>query len=241
MNSGKNIAVIDIGKTNAKVVLVDANTMDEITVEKTRNQVLNSKPYPHFNVDEIWEFILGSLGKLHAAYGISTISITTHGACAALLNKSGNLAAPILDYEYQGVDQTAAEYERTRPKFAETGSPRLAGGLNLGAQIFWLFETVEGLKDSTDAILMYPQYWAQRLTGIIANEVTSLGCHTDLWNPYTNDFSSMVDKLDWRDRFAPLRPANQILGTLSTSVADQIGLPADTPVLCGIHDSNASL
>ena len=29
---------------------------------------------------------------------------------------------------------------------------------------------------------MYPQYWAYRLTGVLANEVTSLGCHTDLWN-----------------------------------------------------------
>lgn len=35
---------------------------------------------------------------------------------------------------------------------------------------------------------MYPQYWALRLTGIAANEVTSLGCHTDLWNPWTADF-----------------------------------------------------
>ena len=241
MTSGGNIAVIDIGKTNAKVVLVDPNTMEEITVEKTRNKVINSKPYPHFDVDRIWSFILGSLRKLQAAHGISAISITAHGACAALLNENGSLATPILDYEHHGVDQTAAIYDKTRPKFTETGSPRLAGGLNLGAQIFWLFETMEGLKDRTDTILMYPQYWAQRLTGISANEVTSLGCHTDLWNPYTNDFSSMVDELVWREKFAPVRAANQVLGPISKMVADKTGLSIDTLVYCGIHDSNASL
>jgi L-fuculokinase len=30
---------------------------------------------------------------------------------------------------------------------------------------------------------MYPQYWAWRLSGAAASEATSLGCHTDLWDP----------------------------------------------------------
>ena len=37
---------------------------------------------------------------------------------------------------------------------------------------------------------MYPQYWAYRLTGVLANEVTSLGCHTDLWDYRAGDFST---------------------------------------------------
>lgn len=241
MATDGKIAVIDIGKTNAKVVLVDSNTMAEIAVEKVRNDVVGSGPYPHFNVDEIWDFILSSLRNFQIAYGISAISITAHGACCALLDEDGNLACPILDYEHQAVDQTAVNYDKVRPSFAETGSPRLAGGLNLGVQIYWLFETVKGLKDRTATILMYPQYWAQRFTGISANEVTSLGCHTDLWNPHTNDFSSMVDSLGWRDKFAPVREANHVLATVSNAVADKTGLSTDTPVYCGIHDSNASL
>ena len=44
-------------------------------------------------------------------------------------------------------------------------------------------------------ILTYAQYWVWRLTGIAVNEVTSLGCHTDLWNPQKGDFPSLVDTL----------------------------------------------
>lgn len=241
MATDGKIAVIDIGKTNAKVVLVDSKTMAEIAFEKVRNDVVESGPYPHFNVDKIWDFILSSLRNFQATYSISAISITAHGACCALLDEDGNLASPILDYEHQAVDQTGLNYNKVRPSFAETGSPRLTGGLNLGAQIYWLFETVQGLKDRTDTILMYPQYWAHRLTGISANEVSSLGCHTDLWNPHNSDFSSMVDAMGWREKFAPLRPANNVLGSVSSVVAEETGLSIDTTVYCGIHDSNASL
>jgi sugar (pentulose or hexulose) kinase len=80
-----------------------------------------------------------------------------------------------------------------------------------------------------------------RLTGIAANEVTSLGCHTDLWNPWRADLSSLVDKMDWRRLMAPVRPAKDRLGPILPALAGQTGLDPQTPVFCGLHDSNASL
>ena len=49
----------------------------------------------------------------------------------------GDLALPVLDYEHDGPEQLAADYDAARPPFAETGTPRLPIGLNLGAQLFW--------------------------------------------------------------------------------------------------------
>lgn len=167
--------------------------------------------------------------------------MTAHGASGALLGKDGSLAAPILDYEYHGPDALAANYDRLRPTFEETGSPRLPGGLNLGAQLFWQFETIPGLFDQTALIVTYPQYWVHRLTGIAVNEVTSLGCHTDLWDPHKQNFSTMVNKLGWRKKFAPVRRANEVIGPIVKGVAEKTGLSPGTPVYCGIHDSNASL
>jgi len=236
-----HIAVIDIGKTNAKVVLVDADDLHEIDVRTMRNIVLHTPPYPHFDVEALWNFITVSLAGLHAAHGIGAISVTAHGASAALIDENGGLAAPVLDYEHPGPEALANEYDAIRPPFEETGSPRLPGGLNLGAQIYWQFKTIPGLFERTRGIFTYPQYWGFRLTGNACNEVSSLGCHTDLWDPYRADYSSMVGALRWTEKFMPIRRADEVLGGISADVAQQTGLPPGTRVYCGIHDSNASL
>ena len=241
MTSPKHIAVIDIGKTNAKLALVDLATLAELDVVTRPNAVRPGLPWPHFDVDGHWEFLLDALARFQAAHGIDAISVTTHGASAALLAADGTLAAPILDYEHTGPDEMAAAYDAIRPDFAETGSPRLGMGLNIGAQLHWQFATDPGLQDRCATILTYPQYWGFRLTGMRATDVTSLGCHTDLWNPEAGRFSSLVDTLAIADKIAPARASTDRLGTVLPDIAARTGLPEATPVFCGIHDSNASL
>ncbi len=70
----------------------------------------------------------------------------------------------MLDYEHDGPDALAAEYDAVRPPFSETGSPRLPLGLNLGAQIFWQERRFPERFANVAAILTYPQYWTFRLT-----------------------------------------------------------------------------
>ncbi len=237
----QHVAVIDIGKTNAKFALVDTSDLSEIEVVTRSNTVLAGPPWPHFDVEGHWAFLLESLRDFHAKHGVDAISITTHGACAALLDKHGELAAPILDYEHSGPDEVVDRYNTIRPPFSETGSPPLAGGLNIGAQLFWQFHEDPELKDRTNCIVTYPQYWVAKLTGHTAMDVTSLGCHTDLWNPHTGTFSSLVDKLGIADKLPPVRKPSDLLGSILPGVATRTGLPENTPVYCGIHDSNASL
>ncbi|WP_380058265.1 FGGY-family carbohydrate kinase [Falsihalocynthiibacter sp. SS001] len=241
MTQPRHIAVIDIGKTNAKLALVDLEKLQEISVVTRPNKVVNDGPWPHFDVAGHWEFLLDALTNFQREYGITGISITTHGASAVLLDENGDLAAPILDYEYEGPDEVAAEYDAIRPDFAETGSPKLARGLNVGAQFFWQFKRDPELHDRTKHVVTYPQYWGSLLTGVIASDVTSLGCHTDLWNPYAGTYSSLTDTLNISDKIAPAHKSTDVLGTVLPWIAEKTGLAADTPVLCGIHDSNASL
>lgn len=236
-----HVAVIDIGKTNAKLALVALEGLTEIAVVTRPNQVMSGAPWPHFDIDGHWEFLLAALRAFHADHGVDAISITTHGACVALLDADGNLAAPILDYEHNGPDETAAAYDAIRPEFSETGAPRLAAGLNVGAQLFWQFAKDPDLRTRTQDIVTYPQFWGHRLTGCVATDVTSLGCHTDLWNPHSGQFSSLVDRLGIADKIAPARQSGDVLGPLRPDVARRTGLSPMTPVYCGVHDSNASL
>lgn len=236
-----HIAVIDIGKTNAKLALVDRATLAEVDVVTRPNAVRPGPPWPHFDLDGHWAFLLDALRDFHATHGVDAISITAHGASCVLLDAEGALAAPMLDYEHAGPDDLAEAYDRLRPPFAQTGSPRLAAGLNVGAQLHWMFAQDPTLHARTAQILTYPQYWAYKLTGIAATERTSLGCHTDLWNPEGDCVSTLVEALDIADKLAPVRMASSVLGPITADIAARTGLPLGTPVTCGIHDSNASL
>ncbi len=236
----QRIAVIDIGKTNAKVVLFDASLGREIAQRSFRNQPL-LRHYRHFDTEGLWSFICASLRDIAREFPVDAISITTHGACFALLDKSGGLAMPVMDYEDTAPDGCDADYSRLRPAFEETGSPRLPMGLNAGAMLYWQSRHDPEAFSRVAHIVPWPQYWAFRLTGVIASEKTSLGVHTDLWDPHRDRFSTMVEALGWDVLMPPIRPAGDVLGCVLPALAGELGLRADTPVYSGIHDSNASL
>ncbi|SDE01898.1 Sugar (pentulose or hexulose) kinase [Paracoccus isoporae] len=236
-----HVAVIDIGKTNAKLALVNADTLAEMAVVTRPNLPLPGPPWPHVDLDGHWQFFLQHLAAFHSEYGIDAISVTTHGAAAVLLDAAGDVAVPMLDYEHPGPDALRGSYDALRPDFAQTGSPPLPAGLNLGAQLHWLLATHPDLASRIAQIVTYPQYWGLRLTGERASDVTSLGCHTDLWDPWQGRFSDLVARLSLAGKIAPARRADEVLGLLRPEIAAMTGLPVATPVAVGIHDSNASL
>lgn len=236
----RKIAVIDVGKTNAKLALVDLTDLSEIAVRTRPNTVQHAPPFPHYDLAGHWRFFCEGLRAFHRDFGVDGVSITTHGAAATLIGHDG-AALPMLDYEHTGPEETANAYNALRPSFAETGSPRLGFGLNLGAQLHWQFSTDPSLRANVKHIVTYPQYWGYMLTGKLACDISSLGCHTDLWLPDQRAYSGLVDRLKIADIIAPPRQPNAQLGTVSPQASAVTGLPQGLPVAVGIHDSNASL
>jgi sugar (pentulose or hexulose) kinase len=237
------IAVIDIGKTNAKLILVEDEGGAAIwSVERASPAIA----VPGFgslsrqlDVHGIESWLIAQLAAAPDRHRIRAIVPVAHGAAIVLVDGEGDtLLAP--DYEETCFDQFSTEYRRVRRPFAETLSPALPAGLNVGAQIFFVQEALPEVFLRTRTILTYPQYWSWRLSGVAASEVTSLGCHSDLWNPAAQSFSQLVLDRGWGGLMPPLRPARAALGPLRQEVAEATGLPADCAVICGIHDSNAS-
>lgn len=241
MSRVRHVAVIDIGKTNAKLALVDVIGLREVDVLERPNTVIDDDPYPHHDTEALWTFVIDGLRRLQARHGVDALTATTHGAAAVLLDGDGQLVVPMLDYEHDGPDDVAEEYDALRPDFARSGSPRLPRGFNLGAQLHWLLRTRPELHRRLAHVVTYPQYWVGRLTGDWCTEVTSLGCHTDLWLPREGRFSELVERLGLRGRFPPLKRAGDRIGTVLPAIVAATGLSPATPVYCGIHDSNASL
>ncbi len=237
----RHVAVIDIGKTNAKLTLVDVQNLREIASYRIANQPVRDGPYPHADIDGIWQFLRKSLARLNQQMPIDAICTTTHGASAALVGETGELVLSVLDYEHPGPGACDDEYARARPAFSQSMTSPLPGGLNLAKQLYWQAQQFPAEFARAKWILPYPQYWGFLLTGVAASEITSLGCHTDLWNFQTNQFSDIVTSEGWAAKFAPLRKASDVLGPIGPQLAKDLGLRAGIPVHVGIHDSNASL
>jgi sugar (pentulose or hexulose) kinase len=231
------IAVLDVGKTSVKLAVTDR----EGRVHESRscpNRVLESEPYPHADTEGTWEWILATLRELGSRHPLECIVPVGHGACAALVDERG-LVLPMLDYEHD-LSDVDADYEPLARDFQKSGSPRLPRGLNLGRQLFWLEKKHPQRFAHTRHILAHPQYWAFRLSGVACAEVTSLGCHTDLWEPAKGRFSAFADQRGYSQLFPRIVPAWQRLGPISTDVAQKTGLRSECQVLAGVHDSNAS-
>lgn len=233
------IAVLDVGKTNVKVMLYDDDG-DALAQRSRPNVPVAAPPYLHVDIDGIWRFTLDALASLEREHGIGAIVTTAHGAAATLVDDDA-LVLPMLDYEEAAVAEIEPEYATVRPPFGETFSPPMQNGLTVGRQLY--FQMRRFPKDFARArhLLTYPQYWSWRLSGIAATELTSLACHTDLWEPVNGRFSSLARGQGWDRLLPPLRRPWDRLGSIKPEIARATGLDPATAIINGIHDSNAAL
>ena len=240
-NYSNNIVILDIGKTHAKVILFDAIKMEELVMYQTKNNILNDDIYPHYDVESLKKFFITSLQQIAKSFDVNSIFTSTHGACIALMSK-GVLVLPVLDYEFDGPEQYNNEYNDIRPKFKQTGSPRMDLGLNLGAQLFWQKNNFPDQFAKVDEILFWPQYWSFWLSGIASSEISYASSHSDLWDIRQNKFIDLtIFGLSPKIKYPPLMSASTILGPLRKDLVKQTGLPENIPVYCGAHDSSVSL
>ena len=238
--SRRLVAVFDAGKTHLKVSVIDPARLEVLYFQSSDTPWNRTPPYGHLDHEAAEAFLVDALRCCPQRHRIGHIVPIGHGAAAALIQPDGRLAAPILDYEDEAISSVDALHARRRDGFAETLSPDLPLGLNLGRQLLFLKVRHSVLYDRASLIVPYPQYWAFRMSGVAASEVTSLGCHSDLWLPLTHQFSRFAVAEGFAARFAPLRRAGDCLGSITPEFAARTGLSPDVGVHCGIHDSNAA-
>lgn len=233
------IAVLDVGKTLAKLSLW---TRDGALVARAdrANEKVRAEGCAALDAAGIEAWIAATLRDFATKGRVGAIVPVAHGAAAAVV-RAGELAAPPLDYEEPIPEAERAAYDAERDAFAETGSPGLPLGLNLGAQLHYLERRRPGVLADGAQILPWPQYWAWRLSGVAASELTSLGCHSDLWRPAAGAPSGLARRRGWAEKLAPLARAGDVLGPITAEWARRTGLSADVKVYCGLHDSNAAL
>jgi sugar (pentulose or hexulose) kinase len=230
--------VLDVGKTHSKATLW--NDTGNCVARRTRaNSQVNTGSSLNLDTAGIERWLRGVLSAFAQLGPIAVIVPVAHGAGVALI-RNGQLQTAPLDYEWPGVGADRIAYLKQRDPFLATGSPALPAGLNIGMQLHWL-ESLRAADFRSGEIVPWAQYWAWVLCGVTASEISSLGCHTDLWRPYDRAPSQLAVRRGWAGRLARLMPANSALGTLTTEWVEATGLSRRVEVYCGMHDSNAAL
>jgi len=247
--------VIDIGKSNAKLLLLDdaGNVVERHS--RANASVTSSLGYPALDVHGLQQWMQQTLRASPNALRCGHVIASTHGAAFVALGDEQLAWAP-LDYEFEDVAQAGAAqsaFAAASGSFGETLSPELPAGLNAARQLHWMQATHPDAWRRTRTLLPYAQYWAWLLSGVACSEVSSLGCHTHLWNPATGSYSSLAVTKGWATMFAPLRLAWEVLGTVGALDAGHAvdgqgaaraaawGLSPACQVHVGVHDSNACL
>jgi sugar (pentulose or hexulose) kinase len=241
----KAIAVIDIGMTNKKVAVYDGGLHMLDSVSRTfAPKMVDGLETHDLAAMEAW--FLDTLAVFAKRYPIGAITVTTHGATMVLLGEDGNPCAPCVYYTYEPGSEFQERFYKLvgdrRELQSSTGTPPLSAMINPSKGVFFLKERFPEQFARARLALNYPQYWGYRLTGKAGAEGTYTGCHTYLWDWKGGRYSSVAERLAIAAKMPfPLRDSWDALGTIKGEIADRTGLPRDTIVTMGIHDSNASL
>jgi sugar (pentulose or hexulose) kinase len=232
------IVVLDLGKTHSKLSFWSGD--GRLIAKRARaNGTFSNQSTPFLDEKGIRTWLEESLTEMAQLGPIKSIMTIGHGAAAAIV-RDGALVSPPMDYEGEIADELASSYRKLRDPFVQSGSPLLPQGLNLGAQLFALESQIPDALENAH-VLLWPQYWAWVLSGVMASECSSLGCHTDLWNPIAGSPSGLATVRGWDKKLPPVRFAGASIGKLSEHWALLTGLSPNIDVYCGAHDSNAAL
>ena len=234
----RGIAVVDVGFTNTKVILYDAE-LKHITELKTASPHHVGKHYREIDVDAIARFAGEALNRLDKTLPIDVIVPSAHGACIVCLKDDGTPAVPVMDYTSEPPASVIAAYQKQMPGFAESYAPYLPMALLHSVQLFWQQEALPQEFSQVKTILPLMQYVAFALGGRAVTEVSSMSCQSHLVDMRTGTPSSLSIAQGWAQKFAPPAKAWDVVGQFKTQLR-AVGFQGGGDILSGVHDSNAN-
>ena len=238
-HKGKDIYLIfDVGKTHKKMLLYDKRFRVVKEESSAFPTTLDEDGFEADDVHYISQWVLDKVAAISAdpQWKLQGINFTGYGATLVHLDIDGkpvctmyNYLKPMEPHVVQGFYNLFGGAE----KFSvQTSSPPM-GMLNAGFQLYWLKYHRSELFRKIHRSLFLPQYLSFLLTGRQCTDLTSIGCHTGLWNFGDEDFHSWVYD-EWMQNV--LAPISQ------ETVAGYVDIRGrQVPVGIGLHDSSASL
>ncbi|MBC6491834.1 FGGY-family carbohydrate kinase [Flavihumibacter stibioxidans] len=232
------IAVFDIGKTNKKLLLFDAHYQVVKEMAIRIEEITDEDGFPCDDLQSITHWIFLCLDELLAdpAFELKAVNFSAYGASFVNVNEQGKPITPLYNYlkpyPQELFDKFYQQYGGEETWSLETASPVL-GNLNSGLQLYRIKMEKPELFRRVQFALHLPQYFSFLLTGKPYSDITSIGCHTGLWNYAKMDYHHWVKTEGIDQKLAPVKDSTH------TELVSYKG----HKFLCGIgmHDSSAAL
>lgn len=228
------IAIFDIGKTNKKLFLF--NQQYQIVWEKTAQfaETTDEDGDPCEDLERLRSWLLESWAEAHQLpnFDVQALNFSTYGASFVGVDAHGTALTPLYNYlkPYPEALQTQfyAQYGGEEALAVETASPVL-GSLNSGMQLYRLKYQKPVLFAQIAHFLHLPQYVSMLFTNQFCADITSVGCHTNLWDFTKNQYHNWVQSEGIAQKLPPM-------ASHQSSV-----LCNETKIGAGLHDSSAAL
>src|SRR6266566_6309152 len=233
------IAVLDIGKTNLKLLVASEDGWP-LETHSIPNAANTSGPYLAYDLARLEEWFLDSLAKVSQRHAIGAVIATAHG-CGAVLVDEDKPVLPMMDYDAVSPPAIDEAYARIAPAYREVFCGIGAGAMRLAKQLLWQESALPAEFARAKNYLTTAQFVARRLGGGVASEISQLAAQGHIWDLCRHQPSSVMRERGWAHLLPPRAPAGTVLGTVSERVVKHTGLARSTEVLCGVHDSNANL
>lgn len=179
--------VFDAGKTNKKVFVFDENY--NVVFERSARflEIEDEDGDPCENLESLTLSVLDTLSELmkKEEFEIKAVNFSTYGASLVYIDENGKPLTPLYNYLKTYPEELKREFH------AKHGSPELIaratsspilGSLNAGMQLYRIKKEKPEIYQKISYALHLPQYLSSLVSGIFCSEMTSIGCHTLLWD-----------------------------------------------------------
>jgi sugar (pentulose or hexulose) kinase len=232
------IAIFDIGKTNKKLFLFDERY--KIVFEKSVQfkEITDDDGDSCEDVDSLQRFIFESLQSILDAkeFRVRAVNFCSYGASFVHINAQGKNIGPLYNYLKPFPASLQKKfYDRYGGESLfsfQTASPVL-GSLNSGMQLYRLKYQKPEFFQQISYALHLPQFLSYLISGKVFSEITSVGCHTNLWDFRNSDYHYWVKEEGIFEKLPPLVPSDMVVQPASSECNYVVGI--------GLHDSSAAL
>ena len=232
------VAIFDIGKTNKKLFLINESytIVWENTIQFTETK--DEDGFPCEDIEELTHWVKSSLHELFELidFQIKAVNFSTYGASFINLNKEGKIITPLYNYLKPYPEHLYKDfydkYDSDGNFSVTTASPKL-GSLNSGLQLYRLKYDQPEIFSQVHYSLHMPQYLSYLITKQVHADITSIGCHTALWDYNLNEYHEWLKKENISMKLPRLFSTEKVLRVTYNSQYILVGI--------GLHDSSAAI